>query len=255
LAGVSSGAYNICGGYISCGSITSGGGNIMFGDQVGYNSTTTGSGNIYIASGTTVYNPANASHQLFIGDGGAGSIVGTGINTSATETLTLYGLTDLPNLPSSSPGGTISGVCWSSTAGELWGDTSSTICGISAIKYKNLDPESEAVQPGPALAGLDTLRTDAWHYKPEFQDHGKDVHVGLIADDVAKMDPRCGAYDDKGELYNYQDRCVTAYVIAAVKGLEARSEAQQREIWALAAACLVLLLWCAGITGVLVRRG
>jgi hypothetical protein len=118
-------------------------------------------------------------------------------------------------------------LCLNSTGSQVESDTSATICGISALRYKNIAGE---ISPNSALAGIVTLRTDFWRYKPDYQDHGKDEHVGPIADDVERMDPRCGQYDDNGKLYNYQDRCIEGYLIGSVKALKVANDNLEMEI-------------------------
>ena len=119
-----------------------------------------------------------------------------------------------------------SALCINSTQVET--DTSSTICGISALRFKKL---LGAITPRQADEGLAGLRTDFWRFKPEYQDHGKVVHVGLIADDVAAMDPRCGIYSSTtGKLMNYEDRCVLEYIVADLKTLRAANDNLRAEI-------------------------
>lgn len=114
-------------------------------------------------------------------------------------------------LPALATGGTYTQAACLTSSGSLQGDTSGTICGLSAARFKNLidDP----INP----KGLLMLRTESWRYKPQYQDQGKIEHVGLIADDVAKMDPRCVVRDRDGEISNYSDRCIEAYLVAMVK--------------------------------------
>jgi hypothetical protein len=135
--------------------------------------------------------------------GAAGSLLLTGLTSSGSVKMT--------NLPTTTPGGTPSTLCWDSTAGALWTDsTAAGPCGIaSAMRFKDLiggDPKIN-------VSGLDALRVEPWVYKPEARDDRK-VHVGLLADDVEAMDSRCAAYDDNGKLRNYEDRCVIAYLVA-----------------------------------------
>jgi hypothetical protein len=150
--------------------------------------------------------------------------IGTG-GTNASGSLLLTGLTStgsikMTGLPTSTPGGTPSTVCWDSTAGALWTDSVATgPCGIaSALRFKNLISDNSEFN----LTGLDSLRTGPWQFKPESV-YGKDtrIHVGLIADEVAAMDQRCGIYDESG-VKNYEDRCVLAYLVAAVKELRTK---------------------------------
>jgi hypothetical protein len=113
-------------------------------------------------------------------------------------------------------GGTYTKAACLTSAGSLQGDTSGTICGISAARFKNL--VDEPIDP----KGLLALRTEPWRYKPQYQDHGQIEHVGLIADDVAKMDPRCAIRDETGKVVNYSDRCIEAYLVAMVKAQQVR---------------------------------
>ena len=83
-------------------------------------------------------------------------------------------------------------------------------CSVSAMRFKI--PQS-FISPQLARTSLDTLRPASWFYKDKAI-YGPREHVGLYADDVAKMDPRCAVYDNKGQLKNYEDRCVLAYLVA-----------------------------------------
>ena len=153
------------------------------------------------------------------GNGGAGSTAYAIYDTSTAAVLmdgavTLGGTLTANSLAT---GGTYTAALCRTSTGSIQGDTSGTICGLSAARFKNLldDP----LDP----TGLLALRTESWRYKPEYQDGGDVEHVGLIADDVAEMDPRCAIRDKEGRVSNYSDRCVEAYLVAMVK-------AQQREI-------------------------
>lgn len=103
------------------------------------------------------------------------------------------------------------------------GATGIIACTASAIRFKELfSPQALNI------AGLDALRTDiAWKYKDDIG-YGLDtnrVHVGLFADDVEKLDPRCVVYRNDGQLGDYEDRCVIAYLVADRKQLAKRVEA------------------------------
>ena len=118
-------------------------------------------------------------------------------------------------------------------AGGLWTDTSGTICGISALRFKDLAPEADWISPAAALAGIASLRTVVGRYKPQYQDHGASTHVWLIADDVSGMDERCAVHDDPnapGAVTNYSDRCVEAYLVGAIKELKADNDGLRREL-------------------------
>ena len=94
---------------------------------------------------------------------------------------------------------------------------SGTACASSAMRFKNLLPKEPL-----NLAGLSDLRTDrAWSYRKDrgIYENGL-VHVGLLADDVERMDKRCVVYDEQGKLLNYYDRCIETYLVAAVKEMK-----------------------------------
>lgn len=102
---------------------------------------------------------------------------------------------------------------------------SGTACASSAMRFKDAYPP-EALN----LAGLEHLRTDqTWSYRKDSgtYENGR-VHVGLFADDVEAMDPRCVVYDQEGKLLNYYDRCVLAYLVAARNADRAEFDAYKR---------------------------
>ena len=149
-------------------------------------------------------------------------LVTLGYNETVTGTLTVSGI---------GSGGGTGAVC--ETAGLLTYDTSGTICGLSALFSKNLlDNRDQLITPDTALARMtEFLRPGVpWQYKAGYEDNGVLTHVGLIADDVAKMDPRCGDYDKDGKLMNYSDRCVEAYTVNAVTALNARVDQVERRL-------------------------
>jgi hypothetical protein len=101
--------------------------------------------------------------------------------------------------------------CYNTSTGLFTYDTT---CTPSALRLKNLLP----AQP-LNLAGLSGLRTDnPWAYRKDsgFYQDGK-VHVGLLADDVEKLDPRCVSYTEDGKLKTYDRDCVLLYLVAAAK--------------------------------------
>lgn len=91
------------------------------------------------------------------------------------------------------------------------GATGIVACTVSAMRFKDVYSSRPL-----NLAGLSDLRTDLpWKYRDD-AGYGLDttrVHVGLFADDVEKMDPRCVVYRSDG-LGDYEDRCLIAYLVA-----------------------------------------
>ena len=86
------------------------------------------------------------------------------------------------------------------------GATGIIACTASAMRFKN------PVLTETVSSDLSALHPAVWTYKDP-QRFGAGKFVGLYADDVEKMDPRCVVYD-KGELKDYRDRCVIAHLVA-----------------------------------------
>ena len=72
----------------------------------------------------------------------------------------------------------------------------------------------------------------AWH-DPAIT--GKHPDIGLIADEVAVVEPIAGAYDKDGALYNFRDRPVLALALKAIQEQQAEIEALKVEVAALRA--------------------
>jgi len=103
-------------------------------------------------------------------------------------------------------------LCLNATGSQVESDTSSTICGISALRYKNLIAE---ITPDQGVAGIMGLRGESYTYKSDAPGHANDknIHISLIADDMAAMNHACAEYSDAG-VENYMDRCFEAYQVA-----------------------------------------
>ena len=117
----------------------------------------------------------------------------------------MQGLVSMPNI-NSGPGNYY--MCWANSGRVLANNT----CITSALRFKT---QRGFISPEAADIGLDKLRPAIFTYKdPKMPD----VHVGLYADDVEKMDNRCTTYDDNrhdhDDLNSYEDRCVIAYLVA-----------------------------------------
>lgn len=96
-------------------------------------------------------------------------------------------------------------------------------CTASASRFKDLLASAEL-----NIAGLDDLRTDRpWTYRDGLNLDDR-VHVGLLADDVERMDQRCVVYKPDGQLGDYEDRCLIAYLVADHKVLRNRIQALER---------------------------
>jgi len=117
------------------------------------------------------------------------------------------GLGNFRLTPSATVTGDVS-VCWQSGNALTQG----SVCGTSLAAYKT------AIQP--LEHGLDYLMrmnpvTFAW------KSDGR-PDLGMIADEVAAIDPLLGAYRADGSLYNFRDRPVLAILVKAVQEMEAQ---------------------------------
>ena len=81
-----------------------------------------------------------------------------------------------------------------------------------------------------AARKIDALHPAVWSYKDTAK-WGERPYVGLYADDVAKMDPRCAIRDENGDVTNYSDRCVEAYLVSAVNELHREQHANDDSLW------------------------
>lgn len=185
-------------------------------------------------SGAALYGMTSSSDIFTIGYNAAGtagtgiaifgSATGGGINQITTDYLTTDGpiyigpYTTQNAVQVSTAGILTFGASGYATCTALTTSSGVLICTVSAKRLKNV---LGAVTPRTAEAGLSALHAGVWSYKDP-QAHGPGVHVGVYADDVEAMDKRCAVYDTDGQLVNYEDRCVMAYLVAANQDLSRR---------------------------------
>ena len=167
----------------------------------GNNSQASGTNN----GGAIAITAGNASGAGSTGNGGSITITpGTSVGGTA-------GSLTLANLPTA----TGSYVC--STAGVI--SVEATACPASDIAQKNplgtLDIDA-------ASARFDLLAPSIYTYKDKAT-YGSAERVGLYAQDVEKMDPRCVTYkradDPDSGVATYDDRCVLAHAIGEIEKL------------------------------------
>jgi len=114
-------------------------------------------------------------------------------------------------------------LCINTSSAGVTFDT--TACGTSAKRFKNVE---RLLTPQDASAALNALHPVAFNYKDK-KAYDAHEHVGLLADDVAKMDPRCGIYED-GKIKNYDERCVIAYLVSDRQEMRDQLRSMKREI-------------------------
>lgn len=186
-----------------------GGNNTEVGESACYNAT--GSDDICLGYNTNP-NAAGDNNEIVIGEGATGhGSNSTTIGNSSSTKLFLYGVTNAA---------TGDYVCYK--AGVIEYDTST--CTLSLRKYK----QNILLLTG-SLVEVMKLRPVQYQYKPELN-LGNQTHVGLIAEEVQKVDPRLAAYKDDGELESVDYEHLTAVLIKAVQEQQAEITILTREV-------------------------
>ena len=116
----------------------------------------------------------------------------------------------MPNLATSSAAQT--GTVCSGTSGQLTVDTTTTCLASTRKIKKNIDPLDVG------LAEVLQLQPISYDLR---QDRGEGRQVGLIAEDVAQVDKRLVAMDDKGEPRAVRYQQLTAVLIKAIQEQQA----------------------------------
>ncbi|MEK7501145.1 MAG: tail fiber domain-containing protein, partial [Patescibacteria group bacterium] len=128
----------------------------------------------------------------------------------ATSTLESRGRTYFTGLSTNVTG---NGVCITS-ANEIT-NAGAAACVPSALRFKqNISPFGEA-----ALDELAKLNVVTFEYKPELMKPGE--RIGLVAEDVEKVDKRLVAYDEDGQLLTINFEQLTPLLI---KGMQEQQE-------------------------------
>jgi lysophospholipase L1-like esterase len=173
---------------------------------------------------------------------GGSKSTGTGVGGKIIHTVSLTGTTGSTqnsNFPllTLNPGGATTATVqlgdgtnfttYDSCTALTTGATGIIACTASALRFKTL---RSSITPDEASRGLDMLRPGAptWDYLDPDR-YGSGTRVGLIADDVAAMDSRCIVKRD-GEVADYWDRCVIAYLVADRQKMKAEIEALNRKV-------------------------
>lgn len=174
---------------------------------------------LFQVSGGNVGINVSSNHTFQVNTGTSSGAISIG-GTSATTTVGgPLDLTDIAN----SAGNEI--LCYDTTGGPVTYENAVAGCVPSAARFKiGIEDISTDIHADLAL-----LRPSDWTYKDTAK-FGDNLYVGLIADDVARMDPRCAVYDADGALENYSDRCLMAHVIAGMQQQQAQIESLKHEM-------------------------
>jgi hypothetical protein len=156
----------------------------------------------------------------------AGSATGTGsTGNGGSITMTL--------------GTSVGGTAGSLTITGLPTATGSYVCSSSGVISVEATacPASDIAQKNPlgrldisaASARMDLLPASLYTYK-DATTYGEGERVGLYAQDVERMDPRCVTYKKDGSVSTYDDRCVIAYLVADRQHMRAEIEDLKRRV-------------------------
>jgi Chaperone of endosialidase len=176
LSYITTGNSNTAVGFEALGLIQSGSNNIALGQLAGINLTTTGSNNIDIGN------------EGIAGDNGAIKIGTQGTQTAA-YIAGIYGAT------------AASGI-------EVYVDSSGQLGTISSsVRFK------EEIKPmDDASAAILALKPVTFHYKKELDPRGIS-QFGLVAEQVAKVDPDLVVRDEKGQVFTVRYEAVNAMLL------------------------------------------
>lgn len=199
-----------------------------------------------VATGTvTTFAPNNTANNAGIGAVTAGDVTiiasngtgGSGIDTAdfafnlttLSEPTTLASATIKMSALATAAGTSI--VC-SGTGGLLTIELIATTCSGSALRFKR---DINYMPPIRILSEVLGMKPVSFRYKPGEEDGGKDIHYGMIAEDMQKAAPELVVYEKDGQTHGIKYGELSAYFVAAIKG-------QQWEITA-------LIVWNLLLTG------
>jgi hypothetical protein len=138
---------------------------------------------------------------------------GSGAQTANTQIVMGDNTVSMPNLASSSSAATGT-VCWT-TGGNLTVDTTlACLSSTGRIKQDVQDLDE-------GLSTVMALRPVSYDLKPEFNPKALGPQVGLIAEDVQKVDPRLIGLDTEGQPLGVRYMQLTAVLVKAIQEQQA----------------------------------
>lgn len=187
-----------------------GGFNILLGYNLGNTNCGSGSNVIEIFTNSGDCSASNASNEIQIGTGASAMIQMTSTGTPTSATTTLHGSTfKIPDISNSTTAQTGT-MCWAS--GGITYDNTNT-CLVSSARFK------EGIAPlRNALNEVMKINPARFSYKGQ-----DDEQIGLIAENVAKVDPRLVVNDDQGQPLKVRYINTVALLVGAIHD-------QQKEI-------------------------
>ena len=171
-------------------------------------------GNLYLATTTVAGNATSTLPGLTI----IGSSGNTGVATSSPwRTFSVTGTAAISGLTA----GTGNGAVCQTTGGELTFATGGT-CAASSIRYKQ---NVQSLAQGESIDIINALKPKTFYYKQGSGDNGAQEHFGLIAEDVATVDPRLVVYNASGTPETLHFEEFNALFVQAIQELGGRTNA------------------------------
>lgn len=208
-----SGAVTISGSTVSTGSISTTNGNIsttngiLSGSRVTVTGATLPVNGMYLPSASTLGFSANT----------------TQVGTWDTTTLKILGVLNAPNLSSSSAP-TTGTLCWTTGTGLVNVDTTTT-CLLSSARYKEHIRDLDS-----GLSQVMKLRPVSYQLRPQYDPTHVGAQVGLLAEDVAKIDSRLVSLESDGSPHAVRYQQLTAVLIKAIQEQQAQIRALQSQV-------------------------
>lgn len=162
-----------------------------------------------------VYRPATNTVGIAANTTEAVAVTSTAVTLQSGVALSTPSTVSFSGLASSSAAATGT-VCWT-TGGNLTVDTTLACLSSTARIKQDIEPLDEG------LATVMALRPVSYDLKPEYDPKGLGPQVGLIAEDVQKVDPRLIGLDTQGHPLGVRYMQLTAVLVKAIQD-------QQREI-------------------------
>ncbi len=193
--------------------------NTVIGANVASTTLTTGTFNLLLGCDSNTDAATGASaHTIHIGCGAGDVFLATGTGTPSTGTVTVAGTITLPNVTT----GTNADFLCAAAGGVVTLQTSA--CTISSLRFK-LGWGLYRDDPLATLARFDvgTFRMAHQENNPDHANASR-LQIGLNAENVAKIEPRCAIYEPDGVTpKSYRQECLIGILVAGM-------QAQQREI-------------------------
>jgi hypothetical protein len=163
-----------------------------------------------------IWGLVNSSDTLGLG----GSITSAAM-AGAGITITSAGAVAMPLLSTSSAA-TTGTVCWTTSTGNLTVDTTLACLSSTGTVKKNIKP----LEAG--LAEVMALKPISYELKDEYNPEHLGEMVGLIAEDVLKVDPRLVGFDANGNARGVRYMQATALLVEAIQEQQAEIERLRR---------------------------